>query len=77
MLTGCCRNLLQRTLFSAAVVRCRSHALGALNIPIRYGTNQRRTSPLCLEANFDVIVKSRNKTAKKKDPDARRANPEE
>jgi hypothetical protein len=25
----------------------------------------------------DVIVKSRNKTAKKKDPDARRANPEE
>jgi len=26
---------------------------------------------------FDVIVKSRNKTAKKKDPDARRANPEE
>ncbi len=25
----------------------------------------------------DVIVKSRNQTAKKKDPDARRANPEE
>jgi len=26
---------------------------------------------------FDIIVKSRNQTAKKKDPDARRANPEE
>jgi hypothetical protein len=26
---------------------------------------------------LDVIVKSRNQTAKKKDPDARRANPEE
>jgi len=32
---------------------------------------------VCSEANFDVIVKSRNNTAKKKVPDARRANPEE
>jgi hypothetical protein len=29
------------------------------------------------EANLDVIVQTRNTTAKKKDPDARRANPEE
>jgi len=32
---------------------------------------------VCSEANFDVIVKRRDKTAKKKDPIARRANPEE
>jgi len=30
-----------------------------------------------LELNTDDFVKSRNQTAKKKDPDARRANPEE
>jgi len=29
------------------------------------------------ESSFDDFVKSRNQTAKKKDPDARRANPEE
>jgi hypothetical protein len=28
-------------------------------------------------SNIDHFVKSRNQTAKKKDPDARRANPEE
>jgi len=30
-----------------------------------------------LTINIDVIAKSLNQTAKKKDPDARRANPEE
>jgi len=38
-------------------------------------------SPILLRTSvfpsIDVIVKSRNKTVKKKDPDARRANPEE
>jgi len=30
-----------------------------------------------IRPNLDIIVKSRDQTAKKKDPDARRANPEE
>jgi len=32
---------------------------------------------LLISVMFDDFVKSRNQTAKKKDPDARRANPEE
>jgi hypothetical protein len=34
-------------------------------------------SDLEADTNLDDFVKSRNQTAKKKDPDARRANPEE
>ena len=39
--------------------------------------DQKQFDAIYNQSNKEVIVKSRNKTAKKKDPDARRANPEE
>ena len=44
---------------------------------VKYGDREMRSYVKFPISILDVIVKSRNQTAKKKDPDARRANPEE